>query len=277
VLPQTDSISGIDADPNTGTIYGVNDTTGFLVEIDVVGGTVTPVAAYPDPSETDIDGLAIGDNGKAYLIPDDNVPGLIYVYDLVAGVFETPLTAPWSTSDTFSGGAFITGLLVEPEPGIWITKTVGLDSGICATTDEISVPAGHGGADVYYCYEVMNTGNVTLTHHDLDDSELGTILSGFAFDLAPGASVDTVAAGLELSATITSTTINVATWTAYIIDTMIYTYAMDSATVMVNPPTGVTLSNFGADLSTSLAPLWFAILVAIFIGFGLALRRKMAN
>jgi hypothetical protein len=107
VLSTTDSISGIDADPNTGTIYGVNDTITSVVEIDITGGMITPVASYPDPAETDIDGLAIGPNGRAYLIPDDPMPGLIYVYNLNTGSYETPLTAPWVGTDTFSGGAFI--------------------------------------------------------------------------------------------------------------------------------------------------------------------------
>ena len=76
-------------------------------------GTVTNVAAYPDPAETDIDGLAVGD-GRAYLIPDDDSPGLIYVYDFASGSFVTPLTAPWgATADTFSGGGI---MVVQPNP-----------------------------------------------------------------------------------------------------------------------------------------------------------------
>ncbi|MEZ4645792.1 MAG: hypothetical protein R3E31_24235 [Chloroflexota bacterium] len=62
---------------------------------------------------------------------------------------------------------------------------------MCATTDTIEVEAG---TVVYYCYTVTNTGNVTLSFHDLEDDVLGTILDGYAYDLAPGASVDTVAA-----------------------------------------------------------------------------------
>jgi len=107
VIPLTDSISGIDADPETGTIYGVNDTTGMVVTIDPGAGTVTPFAAYPDPNETDLDGIAVG-NGKAYLIPDDSDPGLIYVLDLATVTYDTPLTAPWGGADNiFSGGALI--------------------------------------------------------------------------------------------------------------------------------------------------------------------------
>ncbi|MCA9974612.1 MAG: choice-of-anchor J domain-containing protein, partial [Anaerolineales bacterium] len=99
-----------------------------------------------------------------------------------------------------------------PVPAITLTKTVGTDAGVCATTDEITVSAG---TTVYYCYEVMNTGNITLSLHDLEDDALGVILDGFIYDLAPGASVDTVTAGLTLSATIDAAIVNTATWTAY--------------------------------------------------------------
>jgi hypothetical protein len=111
----TDSISGIDADPATGIIYGVNDTTAQLVQIDPVAQTLTDVAAYPDAAETDIDGLAVG-NGFAYLVPDDNDPGLIYVYEFASGSFVTPLTAPWgATPDTFSGAGVINAAAAIPE------------------------------------------------------------------------------------------------------------------------------------------------------------------
>ncbi|MDV7390296.1 hypothetical protein RZS08_03030, partial [Arthrospira platensis SPKY1] len=78
---------------------------------------------------------------------------------------------------------------------IEIEKTVGTVDGVCAATSSIDVPAG---TEVYYCYTVTNTGDVTLNLHDLDDDVLGTILAGFNFALAPGASVNTVAAGLSI-------------------------------------------------------------------------------
>ena len=53
--------------------------------------------------------------------------------------------------------------------------------------------------------------------------------------------------------------------------------AYDTAEVIRDFPTGVALSDFGAELSTSLAPLWLAALLAVIVGFGLALRRKMVN
>jgi hypothetical protein len=117
---------------------------------------------------------------------------------------------------------------VPVSPSIELLKTVGTDPSVCAATDEIDVVAG---TEVYYCYTVANTGDVTLDLHDLADSELGTILDGFSFALTPGASVSTVAAGLTLSATIDSTTVNTATWTAYLDP---YVVASDTATATVN-------------------------------------------
>ena len=92
-------------------------------------------------------------------------------------------------------------------PSIALTKTVGTDPLTCATTDEITVPAN---TDVTYCYSVENTGNQTLTRHDLMDSELGALLNNFTYSLAPGASVF-----LTATTNIAVTTVNTATWTAY--------------------------------------------------------------
>jgi hypothetical protein len=107
VMPLTHgSIGGIDADPLTGVIYGVDDNQGALVEIDITGG-ITVVASYV--GEDDIDGLAIGNDGRAYLVPDDPDPGLIQVYNLNTDSYDPPLPAPWQSAETFSGAAFIYG------------------------------------------------------------------------------------------------------------------------------------------------------------------------
>lgn len=116
--------------------------------------------------------------------------------------------------------------VIVPVPAIVVTKTVGLDPAICAPTSTITLPVG--GGIVTYCYEVENTGGVTLTRHTLVDDHLGTILSNFQFPLAPGAS-----AFLTQSATISSTTINVATWTASNPGPTDEVSAADSATVIV--------------------------------------------
>jgi hypothetical protein len=196
---------GLAADPLTGELYGTNDDTTphgsglFRINLD---GTATLITPYP-AGETDIDGLAIGDNGRAYLIEDE--PGAsIHVYDLIGGTYLAPLNTPWATAEVFSAGTWV------PQgdfAAIGLNKTVGTDPNVCAATDEITVPAG---TEVTYCYEVTNTGTITLTLHDLDDSELGMILNDFAYDLLPGAT-----AFLTQTATINVTTVNTATWTAF--------------------------------------------------------------
>lgn len=106
VFAFADSVSGIDADPDTGVIYGVDDTLGQIVTIDPVGQTITPVAAYPI-GQTDIDGVAVG-YGKVFLVPDE--PGSIHVYDIATATYDPPIPNPWTSADTFSGAA----VLVNP-------------------------------------------------------------------------------------------------------------------------------------------------------------------
>ena len=91
-------------------------------------------------------------------------------------------------------------------PAIELVKTVGTDAHACAATDSLQVLSG---AQVTYCYAVTNTGDVTLTTHDLADDQLGDVLSGFAHDLAPGGSFFITA-----TATITQDVTNSAAWTA---------------------------------------------------------------
>ncbi len=112
-----DSISGIDADSATGTIYGVNDTTLELVTIET-NGTITPVAAYPD-GFSDIDGLAVG-RGFAYLVTA--APGDFPVYDLVNDVYVTSLTSPFTAIDTFSGAAIAVGEGTTPGRATFLTS-----------------------------------------------------------------------------------------------------------------------------------------------------------
>jgi hypothetical protein len=100
----SNSISGIDADPDTGIIYGVDDSGGALVSISTAGA-VTPVEPYPG-GYSDIDGLAVG-GGIAYLVSDE--AGLIPVYDLVAGSYGSPLLSPFTASDVFSAAGIAEG------------------------------------------------------------------------------------------------------------------------------------------------------------------------
>jgi len=112
------------------------------------------------------------------------------------------------------------------QPAITLTKTVGTVPGDCATTDTIVVPPG---TDVYYCYTVTNTGNVTLGIHDLTDDQLGDLLTGYLLDLAPGDSVELTTSAVNIS----TTTVNTGTWTAYNAGPVEISEATDDATVVV--------------------------------------------
>jgi len=116
---------GFAVDPNTGEFYGTSDTPPrglYLINNDA---TATLIADYPS-GQTDIDGLAVSDDGFAYLVIDE--PGDIFVWDFVGGVYDTPFANPWTSSELFSGGAWIfeTGgmglMLIED------FNTVGTDS-----------------------------------------------------------------------------------------------------------------------------------------------------
>lgn len=193
---------GLAVDPNTGTFYATNDDAApfgrGLYQINP-DGTATSIAPYP-AGQTDIDGLALSNDRVAYLMIDE--PGLFYVYDFNVMTYTTPLTNPWTSSEVFAGGTWI----YELNANVDFTKTVGLDPDVCAATDTISVLSA---TDVTYCYAVTNTGDVTLTLHNVVDDQLGSLLSNFPLSLGPGQNV-----WLTATTNITQTTANVATWTA---------------------------------------------------------------
>ena len=145
----------------------------------------------------------------------------------------TTINAPTVNTATDTATAMIAA------SSITLTKTVGTDPAICALTDEITVPAG---SDVTYCYTVENTGDVPLGFHDLDDSELGAILSAFPYTLSPGAS-----AFLTTTTTINATTVNTATWTAYNAGPTDVVTATDVATVTIAVPSIVLVKTVGTD------------------------------
>lgn len=89
---------------------------------------------------------------------------------------------------------------------IVLTKTVGLDPQTCAASDTLVVAPG---AEVVYCYQVRNTGTVTLTQHSLFDSQLGTIALNLPYPLPPGGT-----ATLTATATVTESVSNLAVWMA---------------------------------------------------------------
>ncbi len=103
---------GLAYNPLDGLFYGTNDdTTPFgrgLYSIDAFGdGTISLIAPYP-AGRTDIDGLAVGNN-IAYLVEDES-GDTIHPYDLVNGIYLPDLPNPMTSSEVFSGAAFV------PEP-----------------------------------------------------------------------------------------------------------------------------------------------------------------
>ncbi|GAB4144779.1 MAG: hypothetical protein Fur0021_01620 [Candidatus Promineifilaceae bacterium] len=257
VVPVTLTVEAIPPMPaislskTVGTEAGVCATTDM---IDVVAGTdvyycytVTNTGNVTLPLH-DLTDSELGDilTGFAYnLMPGESVSTVDAGLEISANIMVTTMnTATWTAYDSagLSASAEASATVNVVNPAISVTKTVGTAAGVCATESEITVEPG---TDVYYCYTVTNTGDVTLPWHDLTDSELGDIFMGFAYDLTPGGSVSTVDAGLEISATIMVTTTNTATWTAYV-DDMITASAEASATVnveeVVPPMPSITLS-----------------------------------
>lgn len=114
-----------------------------------------------------------------------------------------------------------------------LTKTAGTDPAACAETNTIVLPLG--GGDVTYCYQVENSGTVTLTLHELWDDELGQLLDQ-AYELPPGGTL-----WLTATATITETTVNRAVWTAYNPGPTDVVSATDTALVVVRLPYQVYL------------------------------------
>jgi hypothetical protein len=133
-------------------------------------------------------------------------------------------------------------------PEIMLDKTVGTDLNTCAATNEITVVSG---STVAYCYTIFNTGNITLTVHDLSDSALGSIFTGLPYGLVPGAS-----AYITVSTVLTTDVSNTALWTAYNAGPTDVVTATDVATVTVTIPPAPSIvftKTVGLDASTCAA------------------------
>lgn len=160
---------------------------------------------------------------------------------LPAGVYTSTLCID-SNDTTNSTVEFPVSMTVTGagSSAISLDTTVGTDSSVCASTDGITVASG---TMVYYCYEVTNTGTVTLTLHDLMDTELGTLLNAFPYNLAPSAS-----AFITASTVITESTVSTSTWTAYNAGPTDTATDTDTATVTVSTTQTVTYCRNGANI-----------------------------
>ena len=193
--------------PTTDMITVTNGTTvTYFYEVENTGEITYSLHTLEDSQL----GILLGPN-----FPYELAPGATTMITASVAITESVTgTAVWTaTDDGTNTDTDIDSTTVNVyQPAIMLTKTVGTTPDVCASTDEIRVDEG---TVVYYCYTVENTGNANLALHDLEDDELGIILDDYAYDLVPGASIDTVVAGLTISATITETTTNTAVWTAY--------------------------------------------------------------
>ena len=120
------SYGGLAYNPADGLIYVTNDGGSFLsgygvYAIDLSDGSETFVVGYPN-SETDIDGLAIGNN-RLYLITDD-LGDEIYTYDLTLGKRLPGATLPITSTEIFSAGAWAPGLAVPSVPTPYCSSQV---------------------------------------------------------------------------------------------------------------------------------------------------------
>ncbi|GIV79217.1 MAG: hypothetical protein KatS3mg050_3611 [Litorilinea sp.] len=151
-----------------------------------------------------------------------------------------------------------TGVTVQLSPGasvactfvnrrqpaaIELQATVGVDPNTCGEEHAITVPAG---TTVYYCYTVTNRGASTLTTHDLEDSQLGTLFTALAYELGPGESISTVDLGQRYSTTVQSTVASLATWSAYS-DPNLQVHAVAQTLVNVGQPAIDVVKTVGTD------------------------------
>ena len=93
---------------------------------------------------------------------NEQMPRILMVEDSasLAAVYQAYLQDdPYRvlTADSLGGARDALGSF---QPDIVLTKTVGTTPGVCAATTEITVDPM---TEVYYCYTVQNTGNITLT------------------------------------------------------------------------------------------------------------------
>jgi hypothetical protein len=161
-----------------------------------------------------------------------------------------------------------------PIPDIILNKTVGFNPAACAASANIIVP--RGGGTVYYCYEVTNTGNITLSLHDVVDERLGSVISNVTYELGPGDSVDSVSLGVVASDFITENTTSAGTWTAYNVGPVNVVSATASTNANLDSLYRLYLPAVRKVPATTaqLPVLWLAPLVFFIPAFGIVTRRR---
>jgi uncharacterized repeat protein (TIGR01451 family) len=158
-------------------------------------------------------------------------------------------------------------------PGHWHNR--GYGNIVQAQVPDISIsktPATQDvttGGNAEFTITVTNTGDVDLANVNVSDPLVA------ACDNAIGAL--TVGASSAYSCTdvgVGASYTNVATATSQLVTGAPGPSASASAVVNVNDPTSVSLSGFGSD-SAAFSPVWLVALLAVVVGFGFVIRRKL--
>jgi len=211
---------------------GVSDTlaVGEGAEVEVcytITNTGDVTLNFHDLEDTEF-GVLLDDFGFA-LDPDASVSLTQTVIASANVTFNGTWTA-FNAGPTDEVQSMDSATLTVVPPSISLDVTLaedsnGLPSDDCGVSSTLLVQAG---TVVEVCYTVTNTGLTPLNLHDLEDTELGIILSAFAFELLPGASVS-----LTQTVAPTADTTYVGTWTAYNEGPVNVAQATDSATLQV--------------------------------------------
>lgn len=201
---------------------GNDNLTYSIAEIPAGGGTLsekgTPLgggcAGSGDIPWLDVGLDDIPEMGGTSLPPggSETTDMMFKSYGLDEGVYTGTLCIASNDPDEDEILIPLTLTVNLADPAVGLAATVGTTPGVCAGGDTITVAPG---TTVHYCYTVTNTGDITLPLHDLSDTLAGTIFEDFPFDLAPGDSVSTIDAGLQITTTINSTTTNTGLWTSF--------------------------------------------------------------
>lgn len=199
-------------------------------------GAIAPSLIFSDTGDTSGANYA----RTLHIVRDVNGDGLD---DVVVGAFAAQNDASQPTGRIYA----YYGVEGGCQPALEVTKTVGLADfpAIYTNTSAITVPTD---AILRYNYTVHNTGNVTLTQHNVLDDQLG-VVADVAYTLTPGALVSlNVSTSLGVSVTPGITVANVVTWTGALSLTgpsgvttptnrALSAYAVSSALVSVSGPT----------------------------------------
>jgi hypothetical protein len=148
------------------------------------------------------------------------------VFDAAAVTLSGTYTAEVYFAGTFDNVVAPMTVVMHVEPpevSIDLSVTVGLDPNVCGTANTLTVAPG---TMVYYCYTVINTGNMMLPSHTITDTVWGHI-DTFVYNLMPGETESVIYPQMVMA-----NVISTATWEASYPEYGLTTWASDDVTVV---------------------------------------------